>query len=108
HRGPGSEKIELDKRFISRPGGVPMQTECNADLFGFARVEGRAVVAAFDGGALVQIAVTSKNAFPLRHGDFKPRAPHSRPQAQLGPERPDVPVRTVPSGCDAVVRCRRL
>ena len=26
-----------------------MQTECSADLFGFARVEGRAVVAAFDG-----------------------------------------------------------
>ncbi len=37
-----------------------MQTECSADLFGFARVGGRAVVAAFaggkitsDGGALV-------------------------------------------------------
>jgi hypothetical protein len=28
-----------------------MQTECNADLFGFARVEGRAVVAAFEGPA---------------------------------------------------------
>jgi hypothetical protein len=27
-----------------------MQTECNADVFGFARVEGRAVVAGFDGG----------------------------------------------------------
>jgi Transposase DDE domain group 1 len=27
-----------------------MPTECNADLFGFERVEGRAVVAAFDGG----------------------------------------------------------
>ena len=26
-----------------------MQTECSADLFGYARVEGRAVVAAFDG-----------------------------------------------------------
>jgi len=29
-----------------------MQTECSADLFGFARVEGRAVVAAFDGGTI--------------------------------------------------------
>jgi hypothetical protein len=33
-----------------------MQTECNADLFGFARVEGRAVVAAFDGGAITSDA----------------------------------------------------
>jgi hypothetical protein len=29
-----------------------MQTECNADLFGFAPVEGRQVVGAFDGGAM--------------------------------------------------------
>jgi hypothetical protein len=29
-----------------------MLTECNADLFGFSRVEGRSVVAAFDGGAV--------------------------------------------------------
>src|ERR1700726_2907995 len=29
-----------------------MQTECSADLFGFARVEGRAVVAGFDGGRM--------------------------------------------------------
>src|ERR671926_802508 len=29
-----------------------MPTECSADLFGFAPVEGRAVVAAFDGGAI--------------------------------------------------------
>src|SRR5229473_3214789 len=29
-----------------------MQTECSADLFGFAAVEGREVVAAFDGGAI--------------------------------------------------------
>ena len=33
-----------------------MQTECNADLFGFARVEGRAVVASFDGGAMTSEA----------------------------------------------------
>ena len=33
-----------------------MPTECSADLFGFARVEGRAVVAAFDGGAMTSDA----------------------------------------------------
>jgi hypothetical protein len=33
-----------------------MQTECSADLFGFARVEGRAVVAAFDGGTMTSEA----------------------------------------------------
>ena len=33
-----------------------MQTECSADLFGFARVEGRAVVAAFDGGRMTSEA----------------------------------------------------
>jgi hypothetical protein len=29
-----------------------MRTECNAELFGFARVQGRSVVAAFDGGKI--------------------------------------------------------
>ncbi len=33
-----------------------MPTECNADLFGFAAVEGRAVVAGFDGGAITSDA----------------------------------------------------
>lgn len=33
-----------------------MQTECSADLFGFARVEARAVVAAFDGGTITSDA----------------------------------------------------
>ena len=33
-----------------------MPTECSADLFGFARVEGRAVVAAFDGGKITSDA----------------------------------------------------
>ena len=33
-----------------------MQTECNADLFGFAAVEGRKVVAAFDGGTMTSEA----------------------------------------------------
>src|ERR1700680_5161919 len=33
-----------------------MPTECNPDLFGFAPVEGREVVAAFDGGAITSDA----------------------------------------------------
>jgi hypothetical protein len=33
-----------------------MPTECNPDLFGFARVEGREVVAGFDGGAMTSDA----------------------------------------------------
>jgi len=33
-----------------------MQTECSSDLFGFAPVEGRAAVAAFDGGAMTSEA----------------------------------------------------
>ena len=33
-----------------------MQTECSADLFGFASVEGRKVVAAFDGGRMTSEA----------------------------------------------------
>src|SRR5436309_12755022 len=33
-----------------------MQTECSADLFGFARVEGRSVVASFDGGKMTSDA----------------------------------------------------
>ena len=33
-----------------------MQTECSRDLFGFAPVEGRAVVAAFDGGTITSDA----------------------------------------------------
>ncbi|MGA8611765.1 MAG: transposase, partial [Xanthobacteraceae bacterium] len=33
-----------------------MQTECNPDLFGFAPVEGREVVASFDGGAITSDA----------------------------------------------------
>ena len=33
-----------------------MQTECSADLFGFAPVEGHKVVAAFDGGTMTSEA----------------------------------------------------
>ena len=34
----------------------PMQTECSADLFGFASVERHAVVAEFDGGRMTSDA----------------------------------------------------
>jgi hypothetical protein len=40
-----------------------MPTECNLDLFGFGHVEGRAVVASFDGGA-----ITSEAGVPLLGG----------------------------------------
>src|ERR1700740_1049402 len=46
----------LCQGFVSGPGGDPMQTECSADLLGFARVEGRAVVAGFDGGKMTSDA----------------------------------------------------
>jgi hypothetical protein len=39
-----------------RTGGVPMQTECSADLLGFAPVEARRVVATFDGGTMTSEA----------------------------------------------------
>src|SRR5215831_8249891 len=56
HRDPGSVKIELQQRFVSGSGGAPMHTECSADLFGFAPVERRAVVAGFDGGRMTSDA----------------------------------------------------
>src|SRR5436309_9239384 len=42
-----------------------MPTECSADLFGFTAVEGRAVVAAFDGGSIT----TDAGALLLRETD---------------------------------------
>jgi hypothetical protein len=36
---------------LSQARGDPMQTECSADLFGFARVEGRVVVAVCESAA---------------------------------------------------------
>jgi hypothetical protein len=35
-----------------------MQTECTPNLFGFEPVEGRQVVAAFDGGPITAITVS--------------------------------------------------
>jgi hypothetical protein len=52
HRGDESGKIVVPQQFISDSENAPMPTERNPDLFGFVAVEGREVVAAFDGGAL--------------------------------------------------------
>src|SRR5215203_4426699 len=41
---------------LTEQRSAPMPTECSADLFEFARVEGRAVVAAFDGGRITSDA----------------------------------------------------
>src|SRR5215469_5777867 len=56
HRGSIYEKIVLAQRFVSGSRGVPMPTECSATLFEFARVEGRSVVGAFDGGKITSDA----------------------------------------------------
>src|SRR6266699_2346618 len=56
HRGDESEKIVVQQRFIADSQGAPMPTECSADLFGFPAVEGRDVVAAFDGGSITSDA----------------------------------------------------
>jgi Fe-S oxidoreductase len=46
----------LHERFASEAGEIPMQTECSADLFGFTPVDGRKVVAEFDGGQMTSEA----------------------------------------------------
>jgi adenylate cyclase len=57
-------------------------------------------------GALVQIAGGGKR--PVSYcRDFKLGARHSTLQAQVDLGHPDVPVRIVPCGCDASIRCRR-
>jgi hypothetical protein len=45
-------KIVVQQLFIADSWSAPMPTECTSDSFGFAPVEGREVVAAFDGGAI--------------------------------------------------------
>src|SRR5262252_2393925 len=56
HRGSESAKVALRERLSDDSEGIPMPTECSADLFGFAAVEGREVVAGFDGGAITSDA----------------------------------------------------
>src|ERR1700756_1496851 len=54
--GPWIWENRLGKRFISGQRGIPMQTECIAGLSAFAPVEGRKVVAVFDGGRMTSEA----------------------------------------------------
>src|SRR5215831_5554767 len=56
HRGCESAKIVVPQQFISDSRSAPMPTECSADLFEFASVEGRKVVAAFDAGPVTSDA----------------------------------------------------
>src|SRR5690606_41233485 len=46
----------LKQILIDQQRRSPMQTQCSADLFGFAPVDRRPVVAAFDGGAITSDA----------------------------------------------------
>jgi hypothetical protein len=54
--GPRIWENRFAKVVYLRVRGSPTQTECSADLFGFAPVEGRAVMAAFDGGRMTSDA----------------------------------------------------
>ena len=56
HWGAESERIELPTTVFSNPTGAPMQTECNPAMMEFPEVDGRHVVAAFDGGAITSDA----------------------------------------------------
>src|SRR5271169_1619354 len=56
HRGSEAAKIVLPTKVFAERRISPMPTECSAELFGFAPVEGRAVVAGFDGGTLTSDA----------------------------------------------------
>jgi putative transposase len=44
-----------------------MPTECSADLFGFTAVEGRAVVAAFDGGLITSVGEAHRRTTSFIH-----------------------------------------
>src|SRR5260370_5186820 len=56
HRGSESAKVVLRERLLVDSRRAPMQTECTPDMFGFEAVEGRQVIAAFDGGAITSDA----------------------------------------------------
>jgi hypothetical protein len=49
-------KTGMPQQFIVDSRSAPMPTECSPDFFGFEPVEGRAVVAAFDAGAVTSDA----------------------------------------------------
>ena len=56
HRGSESAKVLLRQSLIAEQRRPPTPIECSAELFAFAPVEGRAVVASFDGGAMTSDA----------------------------------------------------
>jgi hypothetical protein len=58
-----------------------MQTECNADLFGFAPVERRAVVAGFDGGRMTSDAGALLLGRPIERSDWSSGLPNVSPMA---------------------------
>src|SRR5712671_1837141 len=52
HRGAESAKVLLREGLSDDSRSAPMPTECSAELFKFAGVGSRSVVAGFDGGAI--------------------------------------------------------
>src|SRR5215217_4477273 len=52
HRGSESAKVLLQQSLAAKQRRSPMPTQCTPARFDFPRVEGRAVVAAFDGGRI--------------------------------------------------------
>ncbi len=101
HRGPGAEKIELTQRSVSGPGGVPVQPECSADLFGFAPLEAHKAVAAFDGGAMA----SEPGAMLLGAAGWQVRPAGRLPAALVDPRDADQVVHEV---AGLVVQTRRL
>src|SRR5216684_3762146 len=56
HRDAESAKVVLRERLRVDSRSAPMPTDCSAELFDFAPVKGRTVVAGFDGGAITSDA----------------------------------------------------
>src|SRR3954465_7437359 len=56
HRGSESAKVLLQQSLAAKQRRSPMPTQCTPARFDFSRVEGRAVVAAFDGGRITSDA----------------------------------------------------
>src|SRR5215217_7697181 len=56
HRGSESAKVLLQQSLAAKQRRSPMPTQCTPARFDFPRVEGRAVVAAFDGGRITSDA----------------------------------------------------
>src|SRR5207245_10333304 len=56
HRGAESAKVLLREGLSDDSRSAPMPTECSAELFKFAAVGSRSVVAGFNGGAITSDA----------------------------------------------------